>query len=367
MVMFWIVAVMLSLGVAAVIVKPLLKSAKLHSADANPDISIYRNQLKELERDVAMGSIGKDEAQTARVEISRRLLAASDEEPPLSSTLSARQRIGLILLVCLIMPSAAALIYLQDGRPSYSSRPYTDSNGEAEMWLQYGRAYMQSNQFEDAEDAFMQAIELSAPRADLYEALGEAIILAGDGTIPRRALEAFETALDLNPTRERSRYIIAEWTYRNGDREAGVRGFIDVLEDTKDEAVQVFLKERIDDAIAEIKAELAGDPAAQRTESEQEGALAGLSEDQRAQIRQMVERLAARLESEPDDLEAWLRLIRSYTVLQETDRAQEALQKAMLNFLSDRQAVERILALAEELELAKGPELPPGAEDVVLP
>lgn len=368
MVMFWIAAAVLSLGVAALVLRPLLGRSTLAPRETNPDLPIYRSQLKELERDVASGAIGEDEAKSARAEISRRLLGASDEEQMSSSSLSSKQRIAVVILVCLAMPSLATLVYLQKGNPNYTARPYSGSNGEAQMWVQYGRAYMQTERFEDAEDAFQQAIELSDPRADLFESLGEAIILGGDGSIPNRAVAAFKAALELEPARERSRFIVAEWTYRSGDRETGVRGFIDVLEDTKDESLQVFLKERIESAIEEMKAELSGDPAAQRPEPQQAASpLADMSEIQRTQIKQMVAGLAERLEAEPDNLKGWLRLIRSYTVLQEVEKAKDALQEATFTFMTRREDMEKILALAEELELAKGPELPAGAEDLIKP
>lgn len=368
MVTFWIVAGVLTLGIAALILKPLLRKTASRSVEVNPDIAIYRSQLKELERDAAAGAIGEDEVRTARAEISRRLLAANDEAMMSSSGVSSRQRIAIALLVCLVTPALATLVYLQKGSPDYAATPYTDHNGEAQLWAQYGMAYMNAEQFGEAVEAFQQAIELSDPDAGLYEMLGEAIVMANDRVISGRAIAAFRKALELDPQRERSRYIIAEDTYRGGDRETGVRAFIDLLEETRDPGLQAFLKERIESAITEIKAELSGDPAAARPEFEAPSRpLSGVSEAQSAQINQMVEQLAARLKTEPDNIEGWLRLIRSYTVLQEMEKAREALQTATLIFLTRREDLNRILTLTEELGLTSGPELPEGVKDIEVP
>jgi cytochrome c-type biogenesis protein CcmH len=70
--------------------------------------------------------------------------------------------------------------------------------------------------------------------------------------------------------------------------------------------------------------------------------------DQRAMIRGMVERLATRLKA---DLEGWLKLIRSYAVLKETDKAQEAAASAREQFASDAQALSQIETLAQGLGL----------------
>lgn len=68
-------------------------------------------------------------------------------------------------------------------------------------------------------------------------------------------------------------------------------------------------------------------------------------------IRGMVERLAARLKENKSDLEGWLRLIRSYAVLKETDKAQDAAVTARQEFASDAKALEQIDALTQGLGL----------------
>lgn len=376
MVTFWIAAAALTLGVGALLLRPLLDKTSDRSEVTNPDIEIYKSQLTELDHDEAAGAIGAAEAKSAKTEISRRLLAASEEDQASSTGLSSKQRAAILFLVCLIMPSLAATVYMHGGSPQYAAQPYTDKNGEAELWRQYARAYMQTERFDDAEGALLQAIELSDPRADLYEGLGEVIIFGGDGSISQRAIDAFNTALELDPTRERSRYILAEWMWRQGDREDAVRAFIDLLESTQDQDFQGFLKGRIEETIAEIKAELSGEPVAQRPDSRPVnparpiaggGALTGMSDDQRTMVLQMVTGLANRLEEDPDDLEGWLRLIRSYTVLQEVQKADEALQKATLQFLTRPDALTALIALAEELGLTSGPVLPEGAEGLEFP
>src|SRR5262245_50837142 len=45
---------------------------------AGSDIAVYRDQLDEIARDRAGGLIGEAEAEAARVEVSRRLIAAAD-------------------------------------------------------------------------------------------------------------------------------------------------------------------------------------------------------------------------------------------------------------------------------------------------
>src|SRR5258706_11939646 len=78
---------------------------------------VYKDQLTEIDRDVAAGLIGSSEAEAARVEISRRLLAAADNQrdPPLASSASLRRSAAIIALVGL--PIVAVALYLPLGSP----------------------------------------------------------------------------------------------------------------------------------------------------------------------------------------------------------------------------------------------------------
>ena len=73
--------------------------------------------------------------------------------------------------------------------------------------------------------------------------------------------------------------------------------------------------------------------------------------DRMSAIRGMVEGLAARLAQNGQDIEGWLRLVRSYTVLHEPDKARAALLEAKRSLAGDPSAIARIEALARELGL----------------
>ncbi|MGB5086318.1 MAG: c-type cytochrome biogenesis protein CcmI, partial [Methylocystis silviterrae] len=74
--------------------------------------------------------------------------------------------------------------------------------------------------------------------------------------------------------------------------------------------------------------------------------------DQRQEmIRGMVDRLASRLESKGDDVEGWLKLIRAYSVLAETEKAKKAVTEARKALASRQDDVARIEALAKELNI----------------
>jgi cytochrome c-type biogenesis protein CcmH len=82
------------------------------------------------------------------------------------------------------------------------------------------------------------------------------------------------------------------------------------------------------------------------------GAAANLDPQQRmTMIRSMVERLASKLHNDGSDLEGWLRLVRSYMVLGERDKAIAAASDARRALASDPQKLRQIDELVKGLGL----------------
>src|ERR1700761_6226117 len=87
------------------------------------EASVYKDQLAEVDRDAATGLIGGVEAGAARVEISRRLLAAADHEraPAIQSSTRLRRLAAALALIAL--PALAVALYLPLGSPRMPDFP----------------------------------------------------------------------------------------------------------------------------------------------------------------------------------------------------------------------------------------------------
>jgi cytochrome c-type biogenesis protein CcmH len=101
------------------------------------------------------------------------------------------------------------------------------------------------------------------------------------------------------------------------------------------EAIQAAAKElKLDPAtvLAQIPAPPAGaasSAAPQPSADDVAGAAAMTPDDRMAMIRGMVEKLQARMDADGSDVQGWLRLAQSRSVLGETDRARSTFQKAL--------------------------------------
>src|SRR5210317_950679 len=92
---FWVVSAVLALVVSAIMVAPLLRPREV--TGENPDVAIYRAQLEEIDRDLERGLLEADEAERARAEVARRLIAASKEDRPHDSAARPSRALPLVL------------------------------------------------------------------------------------------------------------------------------------------------------------------------------------------------------------------------------------------------------------------------------
>ncbi|MGC9371653.1 MAG: c-type cytochrome biogenesis protein CcmI, partial [Paracoccaceae bacterium] len=73
---FWLIAAAAALLTAALLVLALLRGGRSQVPPAAYDLQVYRDQLKEVEKDLARGVVSREDAERVRVEVSRRILEA---------------------------------------------------------------------------------------------------------------------------------------------------------------------------------------------------------------------------------------------------------------------------------------------------
>ncbi|MFD1343109.1 c-type cytochrome biogenesis protein CcmI [Litorisediminicola beolgyonensis] len=119
MTVFWIITGAGGLAVTALLVLALLHGRR--SVDATAfDIAVYRDQLKEVDRDLARGTIAPEEAERLKTEVSRRLLAADAAAGTESSSRAGRgPTLAAALLVASLILGGGYGLYAQLGAPGY--------------------------------------------------------------------------------------------------------------------------------------------------------------------------------------------------------------------------------------------------------
>jgi cytochrome c-type biogenesis protein CcmH len=373
--MFWVIIAVVAVATVIPIVWPMLRARQAAATEARPDLDVYRQQLLELEREVADGEIEEKAAVDARREIERRILRAAGGSQPAPVSSTARP---LTLLIALLLPSLATIVYLSLGSPDQSglqgavteTRGQLPPIGEAtaqlakrleqqpddlEGWLLLGRSYRSLERHAQAARAFGRALAIKGGDANIHVEYGQALVASADGMITAAAKAAFEQALKLEPGHPGARYYLGLNDLRDGrpqqayDRwlalvrelPAGSRGRIAIIEQLQVVARQlaIDLKKDLPDYDKELSS--AAERPRSGPDSDDVRAAGEMSaEERKAFISSMVGRLAQRLEESPDDFEGWLRLGRAYQVLARYDEAAEAYARAVSLRPRDTRALE---------------------------
>jgi cytochrome c-type biogenesis protein CcmH len=391
-VLIWLVLAGLTAIVLLVLLRPLAVAATNVRVPEAFDAAVYRDQLNEIDNDRARGLIGEEQAEAARVEIARRLLAA-DSKARAADRVTAdgtRARTAMIA-VGAALPLLALGLYLAFGSPRLPDQPLdarledpaSDRNLEAlvarvearlrqhpeegEGWEVIAPVYLSWQRYGDAAEAYGQAIRLLGPSAKRLSGEGQALVLANNGVVTEEARQALEQANKLDQTLIEPRILLAIAKEQDGQFAAAIADWQELLSTADAEAPwRAMVEQRIALAESHLAGKSAPDQpvpggpapagpgpgdadiaAAQNPAARQTMNLA----DQQAMIELMVQRLAARLDRDGSDLTGWLKLVRAYSVLDRKDDALKALQRAKSEFSGDAKAIEQLDRLAAELGL----------------
>jgi cytochrome c-type biogenesis protein CcmH len=368
MTLFLIFAAMTAAAISCVI----WPFTRKHRQDrSGSDVVVYRDQLDEVERDLAAGLIGKTEAEAARVEISRRLLAAVEAartSVPVSDLASGYQRVAAAVAV-LALPSLAATLYFWLGSPQLASAqheraPETTLTNESvqnlisqvETYLQRnpqdGRGweivapvYMQLNRYSDAARAWRNALQFLGESAERDANLGESLTAEANGVVTAEAKAAFVRATELDNTLVTARYYLGLAAEQDGDRGKAAKIWRDLIAEAPPGAEWVPI---VRDALARVESN--SDSQSGANAADVAAGSIRPAEQESAMIHSMVERLAARLKQDGSDVEGWLRLVRSYKVLGEPDKVRAAITDAQQVLATDRDKLEKLNAGLKSLD-----------------
>jgi cytochrome c-type biogenesis protein CcmH len=334
---------LLTTATVAALLWPLLR-IRLPARDRlSGELAIYRDQLAELERERAAGTLKPAEAAAARTEIERRMLAAGDAATAAATAKTSSDTVQKWLppALSLFVPLLALGLYLQVGRPGLPAAPFADRGGERGTDLAGPpRAFDVAGLLADARARLAQ----DPNDADALAALGEGLTLEAGGTVTQPALDALRRAFATRPDDVRILYYLGLHEAQSGDSKAALARWREVEAGSPPDAPWLpMLRAEIARVAkaAGIEVPPPAAPPGQMRQSqapqstmpqpsrEQQEAMAQLSPDQQQQaIRTMVEGLAARLAAAPQDRAGWLRLANAWKVLGENANAADAYARA---------------------------------------
>jgi cytochrome c-type biogenesis protein CcmH len=250
--------------------------------------------------------------------------------------------------VAIAVVAAGLGLYAKLGHPQLAARAFETPNPEdlpaltsrlvtavhenpdnLQAWLWLGQLYFALGAKEEAAKALGEAVRLARARrlgatqlAAILSQYGIALSQAS-GTVTPIAEQALRESIAADPKDQAARFYLGIAAVQRGDHAAAERLWRGLLADMEPDAPN---RRMVIDQLAALEARRGNAP----------------------DIGAMVEGLAARLEANPGDLEGWRRLIRSYAVLGDREKAKAALGKARAHFKSDARAITALNETARE-------------------
>jgi cytochrome c-type biogenesis protein CcmH len=376
----WIILAVMTAAAVFAVLWPL--GRKPQAARGGSDRLVYQDQLREIDSDRAAGLIGEAEAESARVEISRRLLAAADTEMPVPAAVSARRvvwrRRGAAIAAIVIVPGLALGLYLDLGSPNVPGRSVLAradasqgsqsvaslvSQVEAHLarnpndgagWEVIAPVYLRLGRFDDAVQARRKVIALNGDTAARESDLGEALVAAANGVVTGEAKQAFQHAITGDTQDAKARYFLGLADEQDGNRDGAAAKWRAMLDAAPRDAPWANF---VRTALARVTGEPAAGngPSVAPSAGPSVGDVASaetMNEAQRTEmIRGMVARLADRLHTDGNDVDGWLRLVRAYAVLGDRDKAKDAAADAKRVLSDHPDAIKQIDDLVKGLGL----------------
>ncbi|MES0099920.1 c-type cytochrome biogenesis protein CcmI [Mesorhizobium sp. M0019] len=371
--LFWVIAAILTLGASLAVLLPLAGGSKNASAAGDHDLEVYRDQLAELDRDMARGLIQPMEAEEARAEIARRILRLSNAgHADDTATQPSRSTRLVATAAVLLVPLVSWGLYGQLGSPDLPSQPLSErlaknpadssvdeliARAEAHLaanpsdgrgWDVLAPVYLRMQRYADAVTAYRNAIRLDGDSAARQAGLGEAIANAAGGIVSAEAQAAFEAALKLDPANPKASFYLAMGMAQEGRIAEATAAWQKMLAALPQGSPW---RGAVEQALAESAARsVASEAPAKGPTAEDIDAASSMSpQDRQAMISTMVAGLDEKLRQNPRDEEGWMQLVRSYAVLGKTDQARDALNRGIAVFGADSDQARKFTAFAASL------------------
>lgn len=265
MMSFWVFAALLVVIALCYVLPPLLQ--RVERADderKRANVSIYRDQFAELDRDMRDGLLDKEQYEQGRLELQRRLLedvAPAQGETATAGNSSRGGRKRTAILLGSAIPLVAVLLYYQIGTPqaltqgqqALPSRQAEDASAEAPAsqpgmpsqqqieqrvaglaarlkenpndakgWAMLARSYQSFNRYKEASEAYSRAAELTGNDAQLWADYAESLALANDSQLQGRPLELINKALQLDPKNQKALWLAGNAAFQAQDYQQAI-------------------------------------------------------------------------------------------------------------------------------------------------
>tara|TARA_B110000971_G_scaffold111500_1_gene114228 strand:- start:3832 stop:5040 length:1209 start_codon:yes stop_codon:yes gene_type:complete len=402
--MIWFLGTAACLICTGFIVRSILRPKTIDISAATKDLALYKDQLREVDSDLTRGVLSEADSESAKLEISRRILAA-DKRAQLETLANPAPIIVnklLAVFIIILVLTGSLGIYASLGKPNLPDRPLVArlaaaqearaqraSQEDAEIkvpdekvnvpedYLELVRKLREAIQKRPNDEQGLRLLALHEFRLGKYRAarkahtrimkivgdkatakdyidFAEVMIFATNGYISPEAEITLSQALRLKPNDGRTRYYSGLAMAQNGRADVAYRLWEGLLKEGPQDAPWIpLIKSQIDDIARLAGINMSNQPLPGPTTDQINAASEMTEDDRKNMIRGMVSGLGERLASNGGTMNEWARLIRALGVLGETARASEIWHEAKDVFRANPKALTLLLEAAQAAEISQ--------------
>lgn len=402
--MIWFLGSAACLVCTGFIVRSILQPQTIDISAASKDLALYKDQLREVDSDLARGVLSETESESARLEISRRILAADKRAQMETLANPAPSIINKLLaaFVILTVLTGSLGIYANLGKPNLPDRPLVArlaaaqearaqrlSQEDAEVqvpdekinipedYLKLVKKLREAIKKRPNDEQGLRLLALHEFRIGKYRAarkahtrimkvvgdkvtakdyidFAEVMIFATNGYVSPEAEITLSQALKLKPNDGRTRYYSGLAMAQNGRADVAYRLWEGLLKEGPQDAAWIpLIKSQIDDVARLAGINMSNQPLPGPTTDQINAASEMTKEGRKKMIRGMVAGLGERLATNGGTMNEWARLIRALGVLGETARASEIWNEAKDVFGDNPKALNLLLEAAQAAEISQ--------------
>jgi len=289
---FWLSAFALAAAVLVALVWPLMRRQRKSEAPEDEAVAaaIFRDHKRQLDADFAAGTLSASDRDAAQAELVSRLGGELALEPARASTSSDRSRWIAALVLVVVVPVLAGVLYVLLGNPAAVNAPATPAMSDASPhgsgdatdpqvvamidrlaekmkanpddpkgWVLLGRSYLKMGRYDDALAAFVEASKRMPEDAGLLADQAEAIAMKQGRKLAGRPAELLKRALEIDPDNPKAIAMSGAAAAERGDADTAIKLYQRLLTMVPPNSED---SQQIDQVIAELQASRKGAPAA---------------------------------------------------------------------------------------------------------
>lgn len=292
MTVFWVVAGIFITAALLFVIPALLRGKKHKSQDQverqTANITIYRDQLAELDRDLRDDVLSEEQYEFSKQELQKRMLQdLSEDDETVRATPVDRHGAVVSVIVALVVPLSAIYLYLTIGDtrgllpqlqlanatqfqgagaegmpPDHAeikamvdglAARLKDNPDDMEGWIMLGRSYIIMERFDEASAVYAQLVQMAPDNPRFLSDYADMLAMANNGRLQGEPAELIRKALDIDPNYPKALALAGTLEFERGKFDQAITYWERLLGVMPADAKDSKFYQSVNDSIAQAR------------------------------------------------------------------------------------------------------------------